>query len=647
MAVRTSASQPRQSASPSAVLAGRIRVNELFVRWLASEEGADVIDVIVGEHLAAARQPPPLNDVHEQHPDEPVSNAPSSQASPSHFDPHTPVTPPHNPRPARPLAENTSPQRYVDRVDELDMRSSVGGASPVSPNQAVRAHAVDPHLPRSPDVHVPRRSAAMAGTMDQPPSPPTATAHAGSSGGGGLSSHASMASGSNSRAASPVATGSFNRPEFGRTASYEEIPRFLTVRKGRILGQHNDAAAKEIDALNHIFAGGSGSRRLSVPGSRFGKEAHVDVSKTLKRTQFDKIATDVFGVPEWTRCLLFERVLISAGLNDNGPTTAVRYTDIKRFHESHMAALTPNRRLFELIRAPDSRQDHLTVQELANAVKQLVQLHSCFSFLEQPEFQELYCKTVATRIVYHNERRQSRVVEWTDFDKSDVPELMRKLDQTSDINLVLRYFSYEHFYVLYCRFWELDREKTHALPLSALMDYGGGTLTPRVLERVVQGHGHRLVNPGKQQLDFEDFVFFCLSEEDKNSYAAKRYWFNVVDLDADGIISGHEMAYFFEEQIERFEAFAAEDLKYEDMLCQMLDMFVPSLPHRQGITFDDIRDCETAEHFFNMLFNATKFWNFEHRDPFAESQQRTAFEKTAWDRFARAEYDRMAQEAGQ
>jgi hypothetical protein len=83
------------------------------------------------------------------------------------------------------------------------------------------------------------------------------------------------------------------------------------------------------------------------------------------------------------------------------------------------------------------------------------------------------------------------------------------------------------------------------------------------------------------------------------------------------------------------------------MLCQMLDMFVPNLQHRQGITFEDIRDCETAEHFFNMLFNANKFWNFEHRDPFSESQQRTAFEKTAWDRFARAEYDRMAQEAGQ
>ena len=32
------------------------------------------------------------------------------------------------------------------------------------------------------------------------------------------------------------------------------------------------------------------------------------------------------------------------------------------------------------------------------------------------------------------------------------------VDEEADINLVNDYFSYEHFYVLYCKFWELDTD---------------------------------------------------------------------------------------------------------------------------------------------------------------------------------------------
>ena len=32
------------------------------------------------------------------------------------------------------------------------------------------------------------------------------------------------------------------------------------------------------------------------------------------------------------------------------------------------------------------------------------------------------------------------------------------LDLEEDINKINDYFSYEHFYVIYCRFWELDAD---------------------------------------------------------------------------------------------------------------------------------------------------------------------------------------------
>jgi serine/threonine-protein phosphatase 2A regulatory subunit B'' len=33
-----------------------------------------------------------------------------------------------------------------------------------------------------------------------------------------------------------------------------------------------------------------------------------------------------------------------------------------------------------------------------------------------------------------------------------------RLEQEEDINRIHDYFSYEHFYVIYCKFWELDSD---------------------------------------------------------------------------------------------------------------------------------------------------------------------------------------------
>lgn len=33
-----------------------------------------------------------------------------------------------------------------------------------------------------------------------------------------------------------------------------------------------------------------------------------------------------------------------------------------------------------------------------------------------------------------------------------------RLEQEEDINQIKDYFSYEHFYVIYCKFWELDKD---------------------------------------------------------------------------------------------------------------------------------------------------------------------------------------------
>lgn len=47
-----------------------------------------------------------------------------------------------------------------------------------------------------------------------------------------------------------------------------------------------------------------------------------------------------------------------------------------------------------------------------------------------------------------------------------------------------RYFSYEHFYVIYCKFWELDSDHDFLIDKEDLLRYGNHALTYRIVERM-------------------------------------------------------------------------------------------------------------------------------------------------------------------
>ena len=52
------------------------------------------------------------------------------------------------------------------------------------------------------------------------------------------------------------------------------------------------------------------------------------------------------------------------------------------------------------------------------------------------------------------------------------------------MNKILKYFSYEHFYVIYCKFWELDSDHNFLLSQEDLLRYGNHALTYRIVDRI-------------------------------------------------------------------------------------------------------------------------------------------------------------------
>ena len=57
------------------------------------------------------------------------------------------------------------------------------------------------------------------------------------------------------------------------------------------------------------------------------------------------------------------------------------------------------------------------------------------------------------------------------------------VDEETDINRVVDYFSYEHFYVLYCKFYELDVDKDSKLTRNDLLKYQEHSLSDAIVDR--------------------------------------------------------------------------------------------------------------------------------------------------------------------
>ncbi|KUF88028.1 hypothetical protein AM588_10003170 [Phytophthora nicotianae] len=259
--------------------------------------------------------------------------------------------------------------------------------------------------------------------------------------------------------------------------------------------------------------------------------------------------------------------------------------------------------------------------------------------------------TVVVRIFYSVDRDSSGRITLRKLRRSNLISAFNTVDEEEDINKVNSYFSYEHFYVLYCKFWELDTDHDFLLSPDDLVRYGGHALTRIIVDRIFE-RGRRpfarvqtLTSEEKKKMSYEDFIYFMLSEEDKANPVSIRYWFELIDTNEDGVLRADEMRVFYRHQIHRMECLGHEVVPFEDILCQMSDLLHPEKEgefyHKDFIRPDKIR---VSGVFFNVLFNLSKFIEFEQRDPFLLRQQLAEPELTDWDRYARAEYARLAME---
>ena len=119
------------------------------------------------------------------------------------------------------------------------------------------------------------------------------------------------------------------------------------------------------------------------------------------------------------------------------------------FWQAHRLC-TPNQLLFQLL-VRDGRSS-VTSSDFADIVGYVAHTHPGLDFLKAtPEFQDRYCECVIEQILYFNTRDLSHALSLRDIANSDIAEAFVALDEEDDINKFTKYFSYQHFYVLYCK----------------------------------------------------------------------------------------------------------------------------------------------------------------------------------------------------
>lgn len=314
------------------------------------------------------------------------------------------------------------------------------------------------------------------------------------------------------------------------------------------------------------------------------------------------------------------------------------------FSSSDFSSASQDRRLFDILRCPEC--DFVTHDDLRPVILGIIMSHPGLAFLKgASEFQDRYAETVIYRIFYALNASGTKRLSLRDIKRGKLLQAIQSVEMNEDVNSCTKFFSYEHFYVIYCKFWDLDTDHDFLLSRDDFLRYGNHALTYRIADRLFNGAARPLSSGVPNRMGYEDFVWFILSEEDKTSDSALCYWFRACDLNGDDRLTQDELLWFYEEQLSRMECLSQETVDFDDIMAQMLDMIQPD--DLFFITMRDLkRNRQLAGVLFNIMFNLTKFVSFEMRDPFSTKQHREEFLAgiSEWERYAKDEYCRLALE---
>ncbi|KAJ3130636.1 Serine/threonine-protein phosphatase 2A regulatory subunit B'' subunit alpha [Physocladia obscura] len=283
---------------------------------------------------------------------------------------------------------------------------------------------------------------------------------------------------------------------------------------------------------------------------------------------------------------------------------------------------------FEILKTGGARDKWLVPEDFRVFVEDVLDNNSAFAFLaSSPDFQARFTETVIVRLFYSSHFHGRNRLSLRDFRTAQIYKIIADIESaTNSLGLnIPPPFSYKDFYVIYCAFWELDKDHDMYLTLHDLERYSDRGISHAALARVIECYGKVPVLPTVEDgssdtvdahvspstvsmlaknrikcFGFKEFVAFIMAVEDKTSVSGLYYWFRVLDIDEDGLVSLLEIETFWEHQYTK----VPEQYTVYDFFSLILDLIRPD---SNSITLLDLkRNAKAAGLFLDFLLDSRR-----------------------------------------
>ncbi|KAJ8331397.1 Serine/threonine-protein phosphatase 2A regulatory subunit B'' subunit alpha [Batrachochytrium dendrobatidis] len=413
-------------------------------------------------------------------------------------------------------------------------------------------------------------------------------------------------------------TGSKKRlAAFHRQIQQQDIQNALHYKGAHAqpISATRSAESLSSECLYQNFISENPSEQLTV----LYKTLQSDLKNAALNTDMLGMILQTYGVPVSFRGRLMERcVEIFNMMNADGQNHLAN--TVPQIHWYHVArlwktllweTLDVDQRCFALLKP--SSCNHLLQVHIETAVADVIRDLPSFAFLVSSQsFMSRYVETVATRLFLMKSSSFSPTMTLREFRKLEFVLQISQLERCATClePSVPRAFSYKDFYVIYCKFWELDLDHDMILLPTDIQRFENYSLSPLMVSRIFQWNQIRaLQKPSNSTtMDFREFVVFIICVMGKTTDYALVYWFRCLDLDGDGVLSLMELESFWFNQTRRIR----EQYSLVDFFSIVSDMLL--LGERSHILLSDFKkNRDNTGIFLDLLFDSQQRIEFLRR----------------------------------
>jgi serine/threonine-protein phosphatase 2A regulatory subunit B'' len=318
---------------------------------------------------------------------------------------------------------------------------------------------------------------------------------------------------------------------------------------------------------------------------------------------------------------------------------------LAKFWARDVAGRDPNERFFRLLIGADART-FVFPSDLVLFVTAIVETHPSLQFLKDEHlFQEKFIDFIVTRAFYVMDTDLRGTASIQQIKRVDLASIFYNAEQIQDVNDDMHHiFNYQHFYVTFCKFWDLDADSDGFISKDDMLKFNESAVSPVIIERFFRSNFFPRASAKKPMIDLRAFSYFLISTEDKTSPTAINFWFKLCDLDDDGVLSIKEIELLYEVQFERMRITGNETIPFSDICRQLMDMVRPDNLGR--VTLKDLLRSKMTDMFFNILFDLQKFLVKEYQSPLVNTGFDEATKSMSpWEIFVLIEYDQLVSDA--